>query len=84
LEQLSGGELTQLLHSLRGLEESLCSVMRKKGIASVGSECLKDSEAASIKRTLVQHRWNITETARALGIARNTLHRKIKKYNLHN
>ncbi len=84
LEQLSGGELTQLLHSLRGLEESLCSVMRKKGITSVASECLKDSEAASIKRTLVQHRWNITETARALGIARNTLHRKIKKYNLHN
>ena len=41
LEQLSGGELTQLLHSLRGLEESLCSVMRKKGIASVASECLK-------------------------------------------
>jgi two-component system NtrC family response regulator len=84
LEQLSGGELTQLLHSLRGLEESLCSVMRKKGVSSAGSECLKDSEAASIKKTLVQHRWNITETARVLGIARNTLHRKIKKYDLHN
>jgi DNA-binding NtrC family response regulator len=84
LEQLSGGELSQLLHSLRGLEESLCSVMRKKGISSAGSECLKDSEAASIKKTLVQHRWNITETARVLGIARNTLHRKIKKYDLHN
>lgn len=84
LEQLSGGELTQLLHSLRGLEESLCSVMRKKGVSSAASECLKDSEAASIKKTLVQHRWNITETARVLGIARNTLHRKIKKYDLHN
>lgn len=84
LEKLNGGELSQLLHSLRGLEESLCSVMRKKGISSAGSDSLKDSEAASIKKTLVQHRWNITETARALGIARNTLHRKIKKYDLHN
>ncbi|MEZ4600884.1 MAG: sigma-54 dependent transcriptional regulator [Syntrophotaleaceae bacterium] len=84
LERLTSGELTQLLHSLRGLENSLYSIMRKKGISSLGTECLKDSEAASIKRTLVQHRWNITEAARALGIARNTLHRKIKKYNLHN
>ncbi len=84
LEQLTSGELTKLLHSLRGLEESLHSVMRKKGISSAGSECLQDSEAASIKKTLVQHRWNITETARILGIARNTLHRKIKKYDLHN
>jgi two-component system NtrC family response regulator len=84
LENLSCGELTQLLHSLRGLESSIYSVMRKKGLGSLGSECLKDSEAASIKRTLIQHRWNITEAARALGIARNTLHRKIKKYNLHN
>ncbi len=84
LESLTGGELTQMFHSLRGLESSLYSVMRKKGIASLGTECLKDSEAASIKRTLVQHRWNITEAARTLGIARNTLHRKIKKYNLHN
>jgi two-component system NtrC family response regulator len=83
LEGLSSGELTQLLHSLRGLEGSIYSAMRKKGLGSLGTECLKDSEAASIKRTLVQHRWNITEAARALGIARNTLHRKIKKYNLH-
>jgi two-component system NtrC family response regulator len=84
LETMGSGELTQLLHSLRGLESSLYSVMRKKGLADLGTECLKDSEAASIKRTLVQHRWNITEAARALGIARNTLHRKIKKYNLNN
>jgi two-component system NtrC family response regulator len=58
--------------------------MRQKGLSSSGSEALRDSEAASIKRTLLQHRWNITEAARSLGIARNTLHRKIKKYGLQN
>jgi two-component system NtrC family response regulator len=82
LGQLTDGELTQLLHSLRGLETNLYAVMRQRGIASLGGEALRDSEAASIKRTLLQHRWNITETAKALGIARNTLHRKIKKYGL--
>jgi two-component system NtrC family response regulator len=84
LSNLSDGELTQLLNSLRGLETNLYAVMRKKGLSSAGSEALRDSEAASIKRTLLQHRWNITEAARALGIARNTLHRKIKKYGLQN
>lgn len=84
LEKLSDGEITQLLHSLRGLESNLQSVMRKRGITSMGTEALRDSEAASIQRTLHQYRWNITETARALGIARNTLHRKIKKYGLQN
>lgn len=84
LSQLSDGELAQLLHSLRGLESNLHAVMRKKGLSSEGSEALRDSEAASIQRTLLQHRWNITETARDLGIARNTLHRKIKKYGLQN
>ncbi|APG24626.1 MULTISPECIES: sigma-54-dependent transcriptional regulator [Syntrophotalea] len=84
LSQLSDGELTQLLNSLRGLEANLYAVMRQKGLSSSGSEALRDSEAASIKRTLLQHRWNITEAARSLGIARNTLHRKIKKYGLQN
>jgi two-component system NtrC family response regulator len=84
LAALSDGDLTQLLHSLRGLEANLYAVMRQKGLSSTGGEALRDSEAASIKRTLLQHRWNITEAARALGIARNTLHRKIKKYGLQN
>jgi two-component system NtrC family response regulator len=84
LSQLSDGELTQLLNSLRGLEANLYAVMRQKGLSASGGEALRDSEAASIKRTLLQHRWNITEAARSLGIARNTLHRKIKKYGLQN
>jgi two-component system NtrC family response regulator len=37
-----------------------------------------------IKKALEQHRWNITEAAKSLGIARNTLHRKIKAFDLRN
>jgi two-component system NtrC family response regulator len=37
-----------------------------------------------IRRALDLNHWNITEAARSLGIARNTLHRKIKAFNLRN
>ena len=56
--------------------------MTRKNMAPPSHQGLKDSEKESIQDALEQHRWNITETTRNLGIARNTLHRKIKKYNL--
>lgn len=46
------------------------------------AEKLKDTEAKVIKDTLETCRWNISKTASALGIGRNTLYRKIKQYNL--
>jgi len=82
LEQMKDGELNQMLHSLHGLETTLLSVMRKKGLAPPANQGLKDTEVETIRKALDQHHWNITETARALGIARNTLHRKIKRFNL--
>lgn len=82
---MNAGELTQMLHSLHGLESCLLSVMRKKGLAlPAAGQGLKETELETIKIALEQHRWNITETAQALGIARNTLHRKIKSFNLRN
>jgi transcriptional regulator of acetoin/glycerol metabolism len=36
----------------------------------------------TIRVALEQNHWNITGAAQSLGIARNTLHRKIKKYRL--
>jgi two-component system NtrC family response regulator len=82
LEKMSAGELTRMLHSLHGLETSLLAVMRKQGIVPAATQGLKDSELEMIKKALEQHRWNITETAKSLGIARNTLHRKIKALDL--
>ena len=82
LEQMSAGQLQQMLHSLRGLEKSLAKVMARKGLCSEPRGGLRDTELEMIRKTLAQHRWNITEAARTLGIGRNTLHRKIKKFQL--
>lgn len=82
LEKMSVGELNQMLHSLHGLESSLLAALRKRGVSTSVSQGLKDNEVEMIRKALEQHRWNITEAAKALGIARNTLHRKIKAFDL--
>jgi two-component system NtrC family response regulator len=82
LEKMSPGELNQMFHSLHGLETSLLSVMRTKGIGPPPQRGLKDTEVETIKKALEQCRWNISETAKALGIGRNTLYRKIKEYGI--
>ena len=43
---------------------------------------LKKQEAATISKTLESVDWNITKGAEALGIARNTLYRKLRKYGI--
>jgi two-component system NtrC family response regulator len=73
-----------MLHSLHGLETALVAVMRKRGICPPAGQGLKDKEVEMIRKALEQHRWNITEAAKSLGIARNTLHRKIKAFDLRN
>ncbi len=84
LLEMSPDELNQLLLSLRGLENRLLTVMRKRGLQTPQNQALRESEAETIRKTLEENRWNVTATAKILGIARNTLHRKIKKYHLHN
>ena len=84
LQSMSASELNQLLLSLRGLENSVVTIMRNKGLKPSQNRILKESEADTIKKTLEENLWNVTATAKALGIARNTLHRKIKLYGLHN
>jgi PAS domain S-box-containing protein len=41
-----------------------------------------DQDARLIREALERHRWNRTEAAKSLGIGRNTLWRKMKKYGL--
>jgi len=43
---------------------------------------LKELEKSGIMLSLKTHNWNIAETARELGIGRQTLYRKIEKYNI--
>jgi len=82
LEKLASGELERLLHALQGIESNLLAAMASRGMASAGRKGLKETEAETIRKALELHRWNITETATALGIGRNTLYRKIRQFGL--
>ncbi|WP_220359438.1 sigma-54-dependent Fis family transcriptional regulator [Alkalilimnicola ehrlichii] len=82
LEEMSVGELNQLLHALRGFETRLLETLRSKNAVPPAQASLKEREADNIRHALEAHHWNITQAAKALGIARNTLHRKINKMKL--
>jgi transcriptional regulator of acetoin/glycerol metabolism len=43
---------------------------------------LDTAEHAALLRELERNRWNITHTADALGVSRNTLYRKIRKHQI--
>jgi transcriptional regulator of acetoin/glycerol metabolism len=53
---------------------------------SAGDSCcrtpLDTAEHATLLRELERNRWNITHTADALGVSRNTLYRKIRKHQI--
>jgi DNA-binding NtrC family response regulator len=46
------------------------------------SDSLREVERKHIEATLKQHNWNITHSAKALGIDRVTLYNKIKRYQI--
>jgi len=50
--------------------------------ANPPSAALRDAECAALLRELERMHWNISRTAQALGISRNTLYRKIHKHNI--
>jgi two-component system NtrC family response regulator len=82
LAEMSGDELQEMLVALRGAEVVLLAAMRSKGVEPDLQLGLKEKEADTIRRALEQCRGNITETAKVLGIGRNTLYRKIRQYHL--
>ncbi len=43
---------------------------------------MRDMERGVVERTLATHNYNIKATARALGVSRGTIYRKIRKYGL--
>ncbi len=50
--------------------------------SNLPSAALRDAECAALLRELERMHWNISRTAQALGISRNTLYRKIHKHNI--
>lgn len=79
---LSSTEIDRLLHVLDDIERSLLHLAQGREGASLSAKRLKESEAEMIRKALGLHRGNITETAKALGIGRNTLYRKIEEFKI--
>lgn len=61
--------------------EALINQMVERGI--LYDEALTEFEKKFIRKVLERNRWNQCKTARALGIHRNTLSKKISTYKLH-
>ena len=62
------------------------SVTMAAATALAGDTCcrtpLDTAEHSTLLRELERNRWNITHTADALGVSRNTLYRKIRKHQI--
>ncbi|GAB6157908.1 sigma-54 dependent transcriptional regulator [Desulfotomaculum varum] len=82
LEQLDEDSLLSLYQKVQALYRSLHRVMGKKGMTSVFPVSMQEMEARAIAETLEFFNGNVSMTARALGIGRNTLYRKAKEYNI--
>jgi len=64
------------------LPESLQSLSEPPEKAKINVSSMEDLEKTLIIEALEMAGWNITHCASALGIARNTLYRKIKTYHI--
>lgn len=51
-------------------------------LASPKPQTLKEQEYAAVQQALEQHQGNISQAARALGLHRSTLHRRLKEMSL--
>ncbi len=67
---------------LTPLELELAPPASPPGTTADVADSLRDMERRHIVATLKQHTWNITRSAKALGIDRVTLYNKIKRYQI--
>jgi DNA-binding NtrC family response regulator len=67
---------------LTPLELKLAPPASPPGTTADVADSLRDVERRHIVATLKQHTWNITRSAKALGIDRVTLYNKIKRYQI--
>jgi len=76
----------EILHTDAGARAtapaSAAANIESAGAANLPSAALRDAECAALLRELERMHWNISRTAQALGISRNTLYRKIHKHNI--
>jgi transcriptional regulator of acetoin/glycerol metabolism len=70
---------------LIGLEDLPANIRQARVQSSEQSPArspLDDAERAALLATLEQQRWHMSHTAQQLGVSRNTLYRKLRKYEI--
>jgi two-component system, NtrC family, response regulator AtoC len=67
---------------LTPLDLDLVGPVAPDGAQAEPADSLREAERRHILAALQQHKWNISRTAKALGIDRVTLYGKIKRYGL--
>jgi len=77
-DEITVDELPEDFLEQAGCCEVVENVSRISSTAETGGALLADMEASAISTTLVLSGGNIAETARRLGISRNTLYRKMR------
>lgn len=82
LKHLNPEQLGQLLVQLEQLGRAILKRLPEHGTAEHPEPLLRKMEHDIIREALERHFWNITQTARSLGMGRNTLHRKIRHYGM--
>ncbi|GAB6180318.1 nitrogen fixation sigma-54 dependent transcriptional regulator GnfM [Desulfotomaculum defluvii] len=82
LDQLDEETLVDLYRKIDTLYRAIHRTMGKKGITTVFPLSINEIEARAIEETLDFFNGNVSMSARALGIGRNTLYRKAKEYNI--
>lgn len=73
---------TQPLDSARVLQFPTMSLAGNSDNPNKTVQSINDLEAQAIENAISTFRGNLTEAARALGIGRATLYRKVKQYNI--
>src|SRR5580704_119701 len=73
----------EIFHTDTGARATAAANVESAATAmNLPSAALRDAECAALLRELERMHWNISRTAQALGISRNTLYRKIHKHNI--
>lgn len=74
--------LLRLYREVETFGKTLSHTLGKRGIGQVFPLAMEQIEAKAIAETLEFYNGNVSMTAKALGIGRNTLYRKAKEYNI--
>lgn len=82
LNSLPPEQLYRVHRLLKALERQVGEAMLAKGLPLPPPSPLEEVEARVMTEALAYHNGNVTLAAKALGIGRNTLYRKIKDYNI--